>query len=140
MVKELYIDKGVKAKNPYWILVEPSKDIISSRIQLKSKSLERIPVNMKSVWKLGFFFTYLKNVNCLLIFSTPLVNVSFENIIVITSKNDSLPTQLICGKPNDQPIKWYYDNESLKKEKFNSEYSLHLLSSNTLLIKNVKNF
>uniref|UniRef100_A0A0N5CAA5 6-cysteine protein n=1 Tax=Strongyloides papillosus TaxID=174720 RepID=A0A0N5CAA5_STREA len=147
-LKQLYIDKGVKVKNPYWVPVvdsldgdfEPSKDSVSSRIKLKKESLEGMPVNTRSVWKLGFLPHIKENIKCLLLFSTPLVNGSVENITDITSKNDSLPTELVCGKPDDQPMKWYYDSEPLSEEELNSEYSLHSSSSNTLSIKNCNEY
>uniref|UniRef100_A0A0N5BM64 Uncharacterized protein n=1 Tax=Strongyloides papillosus TaxID=174720 RepID=A0A0N5BM64_STREA len=124
-LKQLYIDKGVKVKNPYWIPVVDSveKDFVRnvkryyiSRIKLKIESLEGMLVNTKSVRKLGFLTHVKESIKCLLLFSTSLVNGSVENIIDIRSKNDSLPTELTCGKPDDQPMKWYYDNEPLSEE------------------------
>uniref|UniRef100_A0AAF5D1J0 Metalloendopeptidase n=1 Tax=Strongyloides stercoralis TaxID=6248 RepID=A0AAF5D1J0_STRER len=142
-LKQLYIDKGVKVKNPQWKQVakhgdpdfESSSNRLITKIRLKKESIEGMPNNVQSVWRLAFFTNSQDDIQCLLTFATPLTEESEEKIDIIKSKNDSLPIELACGEVNNLPLKWHHENVLLDEGKINLEESLYSSTLNKLVIK-----
>ncbi|CEF65001.1 Hypothetical protein SRAE_1000325400 [Strongyloides ratti] len=142
-LKQLYVDKGIKVKDPQWKQVakhgDPDFEFSSTRlvtkIRLKKDSMEGMPNNVHSVWRLAFFTNAQDDIQCLLTFATPLTEGSDEKINIIKSVNDSMPVEMSCGEINNLPFKWYHEDKLIEEEKINSENSPYSSISNKLILK-----